>query len=503
MSAACPSPSPGHFDLERLPDLAPFREALQRAQFTAPRVAETLAPQPPLDVVDLPVLLLLTAEPTPYHTLIRLFFLEQPVLETDLREALSPMALEPLFDCRLLRRTREGVRAMVKLLPHDQFYFVSDFPRRQSHESMPFDHVLGVGGTSSTLAGLTPRHPVKSCLDLCAGGGVQSILASPFASRVVGTDMNERALNFARFNAHLNGIHNIEWRQGSFFEPVAAEQFDLLVANPPFVISPESSLLYRDGGGKGDRVSEQVVRGIPQHLAEGGFGVMLLNWHHADDSDWHVRPLQWVENNGCDCWLICICRSKPLIYAAHWLRQTDHEDKERYQRLLQQWTRYYKEANIGCISFGAVVMRKRSGGPNWTRHDSVQNTQYTGACGEHIARLFAAEDFVRSLPAEAALLDHVFSVHPDLVIDHRFSFRDSQCVLQGLTMELSRGLAFAGRIDGFVLDFLSYCDGHSTLRQAIERLAKKSGTDDAPSLFSHYMEMTRNLVCLGILVHQA
>ena len=224
---------------------------LQRAQFTAPRVAETLAPQPPLDVVDLPVLLLLTAEPTPYHTLIRLFFLEQPVLETDLREALfRPWRWNRCSIAVFCEGPREGVRAMVKLLPHDQFYFVSDFPRRQSHESMPFDHVLGVGGTSSTLAGLTPRHPVKSCLEPCAGGGVQSILASPFASRVVGTDMNERALNFARFNAHLNGIHNIEWRQGSFFEPVAAEQFDLLVANPPFVISPESSLLYRDGGGK-------------------------------------------------------------------------------------------------------------------------------------------------------------------------------------------------------------------------------------------------------------
>jgi len=250
------SSAPGRFDLERLPDLAPLREAFARAQFTAPRVAAILVAEPPLDVADMPVLLLRTAESTPFHALTRLFILEQPVQERDLREALSPMALEPLFDCHLLRRTPDGVLATVKLMPHDRLYFVSDFPRREGHAPMASDHVLGVGGSSASLASLTPRHQVKNCLDLGAGSGVQSILAAAHSDRVVGTDTNERALSFARFNAHLNGMQNIEWRQGSFFEPIQAAQFDLLVANPPFVISPESSVLYRDGGARGDGVSD-------------------------------------------------------------------------------------------------------------------------------------------------------------------------------------------------------------------------------------------------------
>ena len=74
------------------------------------------------------------------------------------------------------------------------------------------------------------------------------------------TDICERALNFAEMNARLNDITNIEFRAGSFFEPARGEKFDRIVSNPPFVISPASSFVYRDGGLGSDGVSEHVVR---------------------------------------------------------------------------------------------------------------------------------------------------------------------------------------------------------------------------------------------------
>ena len=64
---------------------------------------------------------------------------------------------------------------------------------------------------------------------------------------------------------------NVETRPGSFFEPVDGEQFDLVVANPPYVVSPESAYLFRDGGMRGDAVSEHVVRATPAALAPGAF----------------------------------------------------------------------------------------------------------------------------------------------------------------------------------------------------------------------------------------
>ena len=70
------------------------------------------------------------------------------------------------------------------------------------------------------------------------GCGIQALLAAKHSERVVATDVNPRALAFAAFNAALNGIDKIEFRLGDGFAPVEGESFDLIVSNPPYVISP-------------------------------------------------------------------------------------------------------------------------------------------------------------------------------------------------------------------------------------------------------------------------
>ena len=61
-------------------------------------------------------------------------------------------------------------------------------------------------------------------------------------------DVNPRALRYAALNARLNGLANVETREGSWLEPVADERFDLVVCNPPYVLSPDRDYLFRDGG---------------------------------------------------------------------------------------------------------------------------------------------------------------------------------------------------------------------------------------------------------------
>ena len=58
-------------------------------------------------------------------------------------------------------------------------------------------------------------------------------------------------------------------REGFLFEPVAGEKFDLITCNAPYVVSPETTYLFRDGGMSGDAVSEHVVRATPAALAPG------------------------------------------------------------------------------------------------------------------------------------------------------------------------------------------------------------------------------------------
>ena len=101
------------------------------------------------------------------------------------------------------------------------------------------DHVLGISSAATSLAQLTVREPVARALDLGTGCGVQALHLAAHAQQVVATDVNKRALELTRFNAELNAVADrIEVREGSFFDPVAGELFDLVATNPPFVISP-------------------------------------------------------------------------------------------------------------------------------------------------------------------------------------------------------------------------------------------------------------------------
>jgi methylase of polypeptide subunit release factors len=76
-----------------------------------------------------------------------------------------------------------------------------------------------VHGPSLTLSHLTVRRPVETALDVGTGNGIQAILAARHSGRVVATDVNARALDFAAFHTHLNGVDNVEFRLGSFFDP--------------------------------------------------------------------------------------------------------------------------------------------------------------------------------------------------------------------------------------------------------------------------------------------
>ena len=277
------------FQIEQCGDLTALRQALEAAGYTQAALARTVVRHDHTGRLDMSVLVRRTALPsTPYNTLLRLFFLGQAVPVEAVRAALTPMALEQLMTIGLLHQSHADVHSAAMLLPGEDFLVAHDFPAEVSGRPEQAQHVLGVGRASTTLANLTVRRQGETVLDLGTGSGIQTLLAARHAAQVVATDLSPRALNFAALNARLNGLSNIEFRQGSLYEPVATCQFDLIVANPPFVVSPETRYLYRDSGLPEDGISEYVVRGAPARLREGGYGVILCNWRHEGE-DWSAR----------------------------------------------------------------------------------------------------------------------------------------------------------------------------------------------------------------------
>ncbi len=212
---------------------------------------------------------------SPRETLTRLWLLQATAPLADVERAL-PGLVDELCVAGILERSVGEVAARVDLRPYAaddrDLWVLGDLtpgldggPNRVGP-----DHVLGISPAATSLAQLTVRDPVDSALDLGTGCGVQSLHLAAHARRIVATDVNTRALWITGLNAELNGVSTgsttgIDLREGSFFEPVADERFDLVVTNPPFVISPATGerLVYRDSGLPGDRAVEHIVRTLP------------------------------------------------------------------------------------------------------------------------------------------------------------------------------------------------------------------------------------------------
>jgi release factor glutamine methyltransferase len=126
-------------------------------------------------------------------------------------------------------------------------------------------------------AGLSSVGPGSRVLDLCTGSGVLALLAARAgAGRVSAVDVSRTAVWTARANAVLHRQRRrMRVLRGDGFGPIAGERFDLIVANPPYVISDDPASdrgRHRAwaGGPDGRHVIDEVCRRAAAALAPGG-----------------------------------------------------------------------------------------------------------------------------------------------------------------------------------------------------------------------------------------
>ena len=174
---------------------------------------------------------------TPLATLVRLFFLQLPVSADEAEVALGRSGIDAL-EATGLAEVGGEVIPRARLLPIGKLLLASDGFSRDADD--PADYVATYTPTARVLDSLTPRPRVERALDVGTGSGIHALLAAQHAGQVIATDVNPRALAYTTLNAALNGLHNVECRQGSLFEPVEGETFGLITCNAPYVISPET-----------------------------------------------------------------------------------------------------------------------------------------------------------------------------------------------------------------------------------------------------------------------
>jgi methylase of polypeptide subunit release factors len=333
---------------------------------------------------------------------------------------------------------------------------------------------MDVSSSSLLLASVSMRRRVGSALDLCTGSGVQAFLTARHADSVVAVDINPRALNFAAFGARLNGIANVQFREGDLYEPVARERFGLILANPPYVVSPETSLLLRDGGLPGDSFCELVVRRAPAFLEEGGCAHVVVNWVHRADEHWSAPLRNWVADAGCDALLLREVSHEPLDYAALWNRDL-RDDRGTYAAALDSWTEYHSRHGIEAIGSGVIVLRRREGG-TWIRAEEL-SSELLHPADHHIARLFQSQDYLAGRD-QTTLLDDRFRLADDHVLDETVRLGEGGGT-QRRVLRLQNGLRWQVAIDANTAAVLSWLDGRRPLGQVL-RAAAGAADDNAP-----------------------
>jgi SAM-dependent methyltransferase len=394
------------------------------------------------------------------------------LLGTDADEAVAAATLgatvETLVEAGLAERADGRLCPLVQLVPHDDLIVASDRPGSDPAA----DFVPGVQAPSDLLARLTPRERIRRALDVGTGCGIQALLLARHADEVVATDVSPRALRIARTNAALNRTTTIDFRLGSLLDPIGAERYDLVVANPPYVISPDHTYVFRDASGRGDELVHELVRGLPAVLADGGLAIVLVSWVTADGPP---DPLSWTTDTRCGR-LLLASRIQSAADTAHGWNKDHAADPVAYEERVARWLEFYRREDIASIGYGALVLSlDAEGRPGWAATVGAP-LEGPGPGGPHVVRL------VESHAALAAAAGRVGAVGrlvlaPDAELVERRRRGEDGLETLGVEIRLPGGIGTAADLDASGALLAMALERPRTLGEAIDIAATRLGLD--------------------------
>ena len=394
-----------------------------------------------------------------------------------------------------------------------EIWVASDLAAHQRPGVLRHDHVLGIGQASTTLVQSTVRRPAGRALDLGTGCGIQTFHLLHHAEHVTATDISARALAFTRFNLLLNADalaidpdrleERVSLRLGSLLEPVAGEAFDLVVSNPPFVITPRTAgegpadqFTYRDGGLPGDDIVASLIRSLPDVLAPGGTAQLLGNWEIREGSAWDERPQSWAGPD-TDAWFIQREQVGPEQYAETWLQDSSEtRDRRHYQDAYAAYLADFASRNVEGIGFGMVFLRRPAGERRIHRFEEI-TYPIEQPVGPHLGAAVERADW---------LADHDVSAAHLLVAEDVTEERHQRPGAEHPGVILLRqgaGLRRTNLLSTELAGFVSACDGELTAGQIIGALeALLGGTEefDGDAFRRGLLTEVSNLVRDGFLL---
>jgi methylase of polypeptide subunit release factors len=419
-----------------------------------------------------------------------------PVKEDDARAVLGDVALGPLVDAGFLVQRDAGFASAFSVGVLDDQYLLYDDLRSFS------DAVMGLSDATVTLArAALPGAKVEAALDLGCGSGTAAFVLAQRAARVIATDVNPRALELARVGIAMNGLTNVELRQGDLFEPVAGERFDVIASQPPFVGRPpgaaDATFMY--GGSVGDELSLRLLGELPGRLSAMGRAVLLIAWPLGAERSLAQRLSRAIGTDELD---VAVLQAPPTPideHCAEYAAAAVGRSDEVYEKAFEAQRDHFEKVGVAALSTSLTVIqpaRRRPGSVVTIPSARIVGSDLTSAA---ITAMFEA----RGIAADpSSLAGATLRVPSDTVFaEERTGLDDEDAT--ALFVRFPGASPKAGaRVPGELLKVVSYVHLAPTVRDGLHQIADDEGAPREEAI-RKLLPIVRDALLRGVLTPAA
>ena len=455
-----------------------FRDFFRESGYTTQSLQKCFGSSeiPQLHLLKL-YLLGIPLEPSRLNLLFRWFWIGTPVEKALAGEFIPERMIALFLKAGVLVEQDSSLMSTARISPFAQHLILSDHAVLRTGY-LGTDTILWPNPTTLLCYHLSIQASVGRTLDLGTGNGILALAAAAHSGSVVATDLNPRARDFCLFNAALNGVSNLEFREGNAFEPVRGERFDLILANPPFFVTPSVRRVFSDNSMELDGFCRMLIRQAPKHLNENGYCQMLVEWVEVQGQPWRERLQQWFAGLGCDVQVLAHYMRPAADYAMIRVQEDRDEVRDPMEQaaLTTEWRTYFESNQVEAIYGGVIMLRKREGN-NWVRLEELRS-QIARPFGESLRRTFENRDVL-----EAHADEQLLAIRPLLPesarLQKQFAISAGGWKLTSVDLHLSEGVPYSLALQPQVADFAAMFDGKKTLGEVADQFAAGLGVDAA------------------------
>ncbi|HKW46026.1 MAG TPA: class I SAM-dependent methyltransferase [Gemmatimonadaceae bacterium] len=386
----------------------------------------------------------------------------------------------------------------IAIYPVEELYIASDrrFRFESTSEVPPADVVFSpMTRETHRFLRLMPRESCNHVLDLCTGTGIAGLIAAArFARRATLVDIAERSARFAEFNVALNGLTNVRVLQGDVFSSVGDEQFDVIIAHPPYVPALQTEFVFRDAGEDGEHVTRQMVAGLAEHLAPGGqfFCECMLTDREGATLEQRLRTMLGDSSDHFDVVVVQGRGLDPL----HFFADQAKAGYTPFERLAQM-SETLERLRIQQLVFCSLLFQRRSTDrPVITTRRAL--SPLTGAADlQWVLRWMVGTSNWDAAQARRLLASRPRTL-PHTELRSRSMLHDGQWSVDECQLVTLSPFAVEAACPNWYATLLQFCDGRMTAREHLQYLRDTRAVPDAApeDLFAM---MIRQLVDAGLI----